>query len=131
MPVPVNVIVARAPRAFVNVASPPLCSELEFEYQLPLYVMLGSFCSTRVVEAWARVGETLKAIRRGKSGSNLAILWVIIIHSSEAASPPRPLPGVFSNLEAKHGSSVIVVMIVCDEGSKNALKTRNRVVLSC
>jgi len=83
MPVPVNVIVARAPRAFVNVASPPLCSELEFEYQLPLYVMLGSFCSIRVTEPSAGAGETLKAIRRGKSGKIRAILCVIIIHSLE------------------------------------------------
>ena|SRR2546428_4069662 len=86
MPVPVNVIVARAPRAFVNVASPPLCSELEFEYQLPLYVMLGSFCSIRVTEPSAGAGETLKAIRRGKSGKSgkiRAILCVIIIHSLE------------------------------------------------
>src|SRR2546425_12608652 len=98
MPVPVNVIVARAPRAFVNVASPPLCSALEFEYQLPLYVMLGSFCSTRVVEAWARVGETLKAIRRGKSGKIRPILFVIMVHSTEAASRPRPLPRRNSNL---------------------------------
>src|SRR5688572_7485094 len=96
MPVPVNVIVARAPRAFVNVASPPLWRSLAFAYQLPLYVMLGSFCSTRVT--LARDGETLKVIRKGKSGKIRAILFVIIIHSSEAVSPPHPLSPANSNL---------------------------------
>jgi hypothetical protein len=36
MPVPVNVMVARAPGAFVNVAVLPLCAALSFEYQFPL-----------------------------------------------------------------------------------------------
>jgi hypothetical protein len=50
MPVPLNVIVARAPPVLVSAAKPPVFAALLFEYQLPLYVTLGSFCSMRVVE---------------------------------------------------------------------------------
>ena len=52
MPVPLNTTMACDPFRFVSVADPLLSSVLELLYHAPVYVILGSVCSKRVM-VWA------------------------------------------------------------------------------
>src|SRR5882762_8674472 len=60
MPVPVKVTTARAPVEFVRAAPPPLLFSPPLVNQVPLYVILGSVSSIRVVPpCWALLNGAL------------------------------------------------------------------------
>src|SRR3954464_8711461 len=69
IPVPLNVMVARAPRVFVSAAVPRLCDSLQLTYQLPLYVTAGSSCSIRIAPC-AHAGATPESMASVKTITN-------------------------------------------------------------